>query len=140
MTKTRLIAIFSLAFVLAIPATAKAFSVKTGDSIYIPQGEVIDGNLYAAGASITIDGDVQGDVICGAQTLNINGKVGGDVICGAQSININSEIGGNVRVGAQSVNIKGSVARNVNVAGGVIVLDKDASVGWDMLVAVARRR
>jgi hypothetical protein len=33
------------------------------------------------------------------------------------------------------VNIKGSVARNVNVAGGVIVLDKDASVGWDMLVA-----
>jgi len=137
MIKTRLILIFSLALFLALPLSAQAFSVKADDSVYIAEDETVIGNLYAAGANITVDGTVVGDVICGAQSVNINGKVEGDVICGAQSVNINGEVGGSVRAAGNTVNINGKVARGVQAFGASIVLGKDAQVGWDMFIAGA---
>ncbi|MDD5032214.1 MAG: hypothetical protein PHR36_04210 [Patescibacteria group bacterium] len=137
MTKTRLAIIFSLALLLALPLGVEAFAVKTGDSVYIAEGEVIEGSLYAAAANITVDGTVKGDVICAGQTINIKGVVDGDVICGAQSVNINGQVGGNVRVVGDSVNLGGKIARNVNAFGASIILAKNAEVGWDMLIAGA---
>lgn len=137
MTKTRLLIIFFLSFVLAMPVVAQAFSVKTGDSVYIAEGEVVEGSLYAVGANITVDGTVRGDVICAGQTINIKGKVDGDVICGGQAVNITGQVDGNVRVVGNSVNLGGSTARNVNAFGASIVLDKNAEVGWSMLITGA---
>jgi len=137
MTKTRLLIIFFLSFVLAMPVAAQAFSVKTGDSVYIAEGEVVEGSLYAVGSNITVDGTVRGDVICAGQTINIKGKVDGDVICGGQAINIAGQVGGNVRVLGNSINLGGSTARNVNAFGASIVLDKSAEVGWSMLITGA---
>ena len=137
MAKTRLAIIFSFIFLLALPLGAKAFAVKTGDSVYVAEGEVIEGNLYAAAANITVDGTIKGDVICAGQSININGKVDGDVICAGQSINTKGQIGGNVRVAGNSINLGGSIARNVNAFGASIILDKNAEVGWSMLMAGA---
>ena len=69
---------------LILPTTVMAFVVKTGDSIYVAADEIVDGNFYAAGNSITIEGNIVGDVIgVAAQTINISGRVEGDVICAA---------------------------------------------------------
>ena len=137
MTKTRLAIIFFLVFLLILPFGAKAFSVKTGDSVYISEDETIEGNLYSAATNITVDGTVKGDVICAGQSININGKVEGDVICAGQSINAKGEIGGNVRVVGNSINLGGKIARNVNVFGASIILDKNAEVGWSLFFAGA---
>ncbi|MFA4833222.1 MAG: polymer-forming cytoskeletal protein [Patescibacteria group bacterium] len=137
MAKTKLAIIFSFILLLALPISAKAFAVKTGDSVYIAEGEVIEGSLYAAAANITVDGTVTGDVICAGQTINIKGKVDGDVICGGQSVNISGQIDGNVRVAGNSVNLGGKIARNINAFGASIILDKNAEAGWDMFIAGA---
>ncbi|MDD5071157.1 MAG: polymer-forming cytoskeletal protein [Patescibacteria group bacterium] len=137
MTKTRLIIIFSLIFFLVSPLAVKAFSIKTGDSVYIAEDETIEGSLYSVATNITIDGTIKGDVICAGQSININGKVEGDVICAGQSINISGEIGGNLRVAGNSINLGGKIARNVNAFGASIILDKNAEVGWSMLFAGA---
>lgn len=137
MKKSRII-IFSLfAFLLVIPMAVSAYSVKTDDIIYVGKDEVVEGNLYAAGSSITVDGTVTGDVICGAQTVSINGKVEGDVICGAQTININGPVNGNVRVAGNTININSDVARNVMAFGASIIVSNNASIGWGMLTAGA---
>jgi len=137
MTKTRLAIIFSFILLLALPLGVEAFAVKTGDSVYIAEGEVIEGDLYAVAANITVDGKVRGDVICAGQAINIKGQVDGDVICGGQSVNINGQIGGNVRVVGNSVNLGGKIARNVDAFGASIILDKNAEVGWSMFMAGA---
>lgn len=138
MTKTRLLLIACFAFLLIVPLTAKAFDIKTGDSIYVAKDQTIEGNLYAAGASITVDGTVTGDVICAGQSVNINGTVEGDVICvAAQAVNINGAVNGSVRAAGNSININGQVARNVMAFGAAVSLGREASVGWDMLIGAA---
>ena len=137
MKKSRLIIFSFFALLLVVPMTVSAYSVKTDDIIYVGEDEVIEGNLYAAGSSITVDGTVTGDIICGAQTVNINGTIEGDVICAAQTININGPINGNVRAAGNTVNINSTVARNVMAVGASIIVGNNAVIGWGMLTAGA---
>ena len=137
MSKSKFLIIACFALLLAVPATAKAFAVKTGDSIYVAKDQTIEGNLYAAGSNITVDGTVTGDVICAGQIININGAVEGDVICAGQSVNINGAINGSVRAAGNSININGQIARNVMAFGAAVNLGTEASVGWDMLIGAA---
>ena len=137
MPKIKLLIIALFTLLLIIPISAKAFAVKTGDSVYIAKDQIIEGNLYAAGVSITVDGTVTGDVICVGQTVNINGIVEGDVICAGQSVNIDGAVNGSVRAAGNSININGQVARNAMVFGAAVNLGHDASVDWDMLIGAA---
>lgn len=114
---------------------AQALDTKTGNSIYVPKDEIINGNLYAAGDTITINGSVSGDLIVIAQTISINGRIEGDIIAVAQNITVNGEVGGNVRVAGEAININGSVARNVNLFGENIILGDKSLVGWDVMAA-----
>ncbi len=126
-----------LVAVLFVGATAQALTLKTEDSNYVAKEEVIASSLYTAGSTITIDGKVQGDVICAGQSVVINGVVDGDVICAAQSITINGAVNGSVRVAGNSIVINGKVARTVMAAGATVTLAPSASIGWDLLVGSA---
>ena len=131
MKKTTLLACLAI---LLLPLAASAYSIKNSDSIYVPKGETIEGNLYAAGSSLTIDGKVTGDVICAGQSININGDVAGDVICAGQSININGNVGGSLRLAGNTINFNGQAARNGIMIGATIVTSASSSIGWDLLV------
>lgn len=126
-----------LALIIAPLGAAKAMDGKTGDSVYIAKDEIVSGNFFAAGNTITIDGTISGDLIAAAQTINVNGRVEGDIIVAGQNIAINGEVGGNIRVAGSSIILNGSVARNVNAFGATIVLDREVKVGWDALLAGA---
>ena len=127
------IIILALAIILT-PLAASAYSIKKGDSVYVPKDEVIQGNLYAVGSTLNIDGKITGDIICAGQSININGDVAGDIICAGQSININGKIGGNLRLAGNSINFNGQVARNAMAFGTTIVTTASSSIGWDLLV------
>ncbi|KKR91836.1 MAG: hypothetical protein UU95_C0036G0002 [Parcubacteria group bacterium GW2011_GWC2_42_12] len=126
------IIIFGLAIMLT-PLAASAYSIKTGDSVYVPKDETIQGNLYAAGANLTIEGKVTGDVICAGQSINITGEVAGDVICAGQSINVSGQLGGNLRLAGNAINFSGQVARNAMTLGATIVTAASSTIGWDLL-------
>ncbi|MFA5024393.1 MAG: polymer-forming cytoskeletal protein [Patescibacteria group bacterium] len=134
--KTKFIKILVFLALILLPfAGAKALDTKTGDSVYIAKDEIVSGNFYAAGNTITIDGTVSGDLIAAAQTITVNGRVEGDVIAAGQTINVNGEVGGNVRVAGNSLTLNGSVARNVNAFGANVILGNDAKIGWDVYAA-----
>jgi hypothetical protein len=137
MKKTSLLFILVFSLLLITPITVFAFQVKADDSIYVGKDDTVEGNLYAAGSNITIDGVVTGDLICAAQTVNVNGRVEGDVICGGQSINLQGGVGGSARVAGNTININGHIARGVQAFGSSIILGNEGTVGWDMLLAGA---
>lgn len=126
------IIILALAIMLT-PLTVSAYSIKTDNSVYVPKTETIEGNLYAAGANLTIEGKVTGDVICAGQSINISGDVAGDVICAGQSINISGNVGGSMRAAGNSINLSGKISRNVMAFGASILSAASSTVGWDML-------
>jgi cytoskeletal protein CcmA (bactofilin family) len=115
----------------------RAAETNNGQAVFIEENEVISGNLFAAGDTITVNGVISGDLIVAAKSVTVNGRVEGDVIAAAQTININGEIGGNIRVIGNAVNINGSVARNINAFGSEIVISEKARIGWDVLIIAA---
>ncbi|MDD4333438.1 MAG: polymer-forming cytoskeletal protein [Patescibacteria group bacterium] len=137
MKKTKLLIISLFALLLSMPIAASAFEVKTDTAVYVEKNETIDGNLYAAGQTITVDGKVNGDIICAGQSVNINGEVAGDIICAGQSVNINGKIGGSVRVAGNSVNINADIAENLMTVGATINVATESNIGWDMAFAAA---
>lgn len=126
-----------LSLVLIMPMSVKAFETKSGESIYLSQSQEVEGNYYAVGQSITIDGTIKGDLICAGQTININGVVEGDIICAGQSLNINNEVGGNVRVAGNAININSKIQRNVMVFGAFVNIGTESEVGGDVLLVGA---
>ena len=88
----------------AVPVLA--FDVRSGDTVTVARGEVVDGPLYvAAGDTITIDGTVNGGLRAAARTINVNGIVNGNVIAVGQTINISGEVRSDVIVGCVSLNV-----------------------------------
>ena len=137
MKKTILItSLFSL-LVLLLPITAFAFTVKTGSSVYLPPDQSIEGNLYAAGSNITIDGKITGDLFCAGQSITINGEIEGDVICAGQTINLNGQINGSARLAASAINLNGKINRNAMVFASSLILTEQAEINWEMLLAAA---
>jgi cytoskeletal protein CcmA (bactofilin family) len=112
-------------------AAVQAASTKTGNAVYVSKDEIVSGNLYAAGQTVTIDGTISGDLMAVAQTITVNGQVEGDIIGLAQNITINGNVGGNVRIAGSGLTINSTVARNVNAVGANVILGPDSRVGWD---------
>ena len=121
--KHRGLAIFTLAVLLALTvvAPARAFDGRSGDRIVVESGEVVDDDLYVGAQEFVLDGTVNGDLIVFAQTVTINGKVDGDLIAAAQTVAVNGEVTGAVRM-----------------AGSVLFVGENVSIGGDIVAAGQR--
>ena len=98
----------------------------------------IDGDVYAAGQSVTISGEVTGDVIVAAQTITITGTVDGDVRLAGQDVSITGEVSrsGTVFASNFTVGDTGTVGDDVVAAAGRVSIAGE--VGRDVVVSVGR--
>lgn len=62
--------------------------------------EDIEGDLYAFGSNVQIDGNVTGDVIAAGANVIINGNISDDLRVAGAKVIINGQVGKNVTVGA----------------------------------------
>lgn len=135
MKKTSLIFLTSLALFLISSQKTLAFETKTADNVSLRKDETINGTLYAAGSTVTIDGNVKGDLICAAQTVTVNGKVDGDIVCAAETINLNGQVADSARLAGQTININGNIGHNLQAFAATLNLNEKAAVAWDVFVA-----
>lgn len=128
MTK-KLILFFSIVLIagfFALPFVGNAMNVKSED-IVDWQGET-DGNFYAVGTSVNIDGKIKGDVFAAGQIINISGEVDGDVFAAGSQIIVDGNIKGNIRIAGSVMEINGNVERNVLAAGTTLTIGESANV------------
>lgn len=123
-----------LAFLVLPRGIASAASLEAGNNVYVTKDQIISGNFFATGDTITVDGTINGDLISIAKTINVNGRVDGDIISVAQNINVSGEVGGNIRAAANSLNLNGNVSRNFMAAANDIVLGPNSNISWDALI------
>lgn len=120
---------------LALPLAAHAGSnIRSGTTASVGKDEVIDATVYLAGSTVTVAGDVQGDLYCAGQTVNITGTVEGDVICAGQSVTVSGKVLGNVRVAGQTVTITSPIARSLTAFGQTVTVDNGSVVNADATV------
>jgi len=82
---------------------ARAADTRGGQNVVIGRGEVIEGDLYVAANTLTVDGTIKGDLVAMAGQITVNGTITGDLLAGAQAIVINGTIGDDARVGGQAI-------------------------------------
>ncbi len=129
--------VLSLSFVvvsaLTFTGVTSAQSFKSGDTVTVPTGEIVDSLLFAGGNTIDIAGTVNGDVYCGGQNVTISGTVKGDVICAGQTVNVSGKIEGNARLAGQSVIISGTIDGSATVATQTLTLEKNGNIQRDLV-------
>jgi cytoskeletal protein CcmA (bactofilin family) len=131
----RMFAAIAVAAVLVLPTAALAFGAQGERTVTVPKGETRSGTFYAAGQVITVDGDIDGDLICAGNTVSVNGTVHGDVLCAGQTITINGTVDGSVRLAGQVVDINGQVGRNGMIASQSLTLGSSARIAGDLGLA-----
>ncbi len=138
MNKYRLMVVAALVGLVGVaiaPVAAHAASnFRSGMNASVAKGEVVDATAYLAGSTVTVAGDVRGDLYCAGQNIDITGTVEGDVICAGRSITISGTVLGNVRAAAQTVTLSGPVARSVTVFGQTVTMTSSAVVSSDATI------
>jgi len=124
----------TILLILFSATTILAFDTRSGDTVHIPDGEVINDDLYTGANIITIDGAVKGDVWAAARIISINGLVTNSVMALAQTISISGDIGHAVRVVGETININGNIAGDLFVAGNKINIADNVHIKGDLLL------
>lgn len=103
---------------LSMATPAYAFDGRTGDNLIIKSGEVVNDDLYLTAGTIEMDGTVNGDLVAFGQLVTVNGTVNGDLLTAAQTVVVNGKVTGGIRM-----------------AGSVLFIGANASIGGDVLAA-----
>ncbi len=129
-----------LALFVVIPASsALAADLRSGDTIVIASGDVINDDLYIAARKIVINGTVNGDVLCVGDTT-VNGKINGSITAIGASVIINGEVTQAVRIAGGSIDIGAIIGKDVMVAGENIQIANTSIVGRDLVFAASKIR
>jgi len=122
----------------AVPVLAA--DLRSGDTVTVAIGEVVDGDLYVAGSGIIIDGTVNGDIFGIGQSLTINGIVNGGVSFAGQTLTVNGEITGGARMAGTDININGNIDGDLLAGGTNVNVISTARIGGDFLFGASTIR
>ena len=86
-------------------------------AVAVPGGEVREGDLYAAGESIRVDGRLAGDLVAGAQRVRVDGQVDGDLFAAARTVDLRGPVGDSSRVVGDQVTVNAAIVGDL-IAGG----------------------
>ncbi len=117
-------------------APVLAFDGRTGDTVNVPQDEVVDGDLYVMGRNIVIDGTVNGDIFAAGQTITVNGTVNGGVTLAGQTLTVNGQVANGARLAGQTINVSSSIGRDLVAAGAILNVGSIAKIADDLVFGV----
>jgi len=133
--KKLFIVFIAVLFVLPAFALAADFKVsQESDNVSIASSEQVK-NLYTAGANVTSDANVLGDMVVAGGYVTVNGKVQQGLMLVAGNILVSGDVGQNVRVAGGNVQITGNVGQDLLVAGGTVDIGDKSTISGDFLSA-----
>ncbi len=108
--------------------------MRSGSAVSVANDQVVSANFYAWGNTVTVSGDMEGDVVVAGGTVTINGNVADDVLVLGGTVTVSGDVSDDVRILGGEVIIEGSVAGNVTVFGGRLKLLSNATIAGDVVI------
>jgi hypothetical protein len=127
--------IFSVFFLFWSVAVAHAEGpvVRSGETIGTESNQVIEGDFYGLGQSVTLSGVANHDVYVLGGTITVNAPVAEDLVIVGGTVQVHGNVGDDVRVIGGEVVIANAVTGDVVVFGGSVHILSTASIGGDLL-------
>lgn len=92
-------------------------------------------NLYAAGATVNINGQTNGDLYAAGAMVTVNGNVEQDLVVAGGNLNLNGTVGGDIRAAGGNILVSSPVGGDLVVAGGNVSVTQKAAVNGDLVAA-----
>ena len=99
-----------------------------------------DDNIFVAGRSISVDAQVEGDVVSFGENVVIAGLVVGDILAAGRTITVEGSTRGDVRVAGKLLDILSLIAGDVMAAGREVELHADSEINGMAWLAGERIR
>jgi cytoskeletal protein CcmA (bactofilin family) len=123
-----------LALAIALPTLGHALEIRRGEGLVsLAAGETIDDTLIAAGETVAIDGDVNGDLLAFGRSVIVRGNVAGNLITGAETITIEGTVGGSILSGGRGITLGARVARNLYSFGRDIEIEANGDIAGNAM-------
>lgn len=122
----------ALLFLLAYPVHA-GLVARTGDKISLSEDQVVTGDFYVAGDTLSLSGSVEGDVYAAGRVITINGAVEADAVAVGQTVQIHGAINDDVRVAAGEVTIAEHVGGDLVVFAQKLNILSTATIDGEVL-------
>lgn len=133
-----LLAAISVTFLTSAPVLAA--DLRSGDTITVASGEVVEDDLYIAAESIVIDGTINGDLWAVGRIVTVNGAVNGSIVAVAETINVNGDVAHAARLAGETLNIRGDVGGDLIAFCSAANIASTAEIGGDLLVGAGNVR
>lgn len=123
---------------VALAQTQLDGKIRSGDQIVVSADETVDGDLYASGGQVRIEGTVDGDLLVWGGTVTITGEVTGDLMAAAGTVDVSGEVTGDARVAAGQLTLGGTIGEDLFVAAGQATVSSSGEVGEDLVFGNGR--
>lgn len=127
-----LVVLGGLLLMLGYALPAEAIEIRSGESVSVDIGEIIDDTLIASGRVVRIDGEVTGDLIVFAQSIEIAGSVHGDIYSFGRTIEVDGRAGGGFAGFGQVIRIGDSIGQSVYGFAQSLRSSPDATIEGDL--------
>lgn len=130
-----MIAGLSMLYLLAVVAPVSAAETASSELVIIREGDTLEGDFYATGVRIIIEGVINGDLTAfAAEEVTISGEVTGSVVAVAPTVTVSGDVGGALRTTANVLEVSGSVGSDLVAAAVGAGLRSGSVVGGDVVV------
>ena len=127
----------ALVFVGA-PASLEAQSLRAGGAVTIPNGQVREGDLYAAVEALQVIGRLTGDLVVAANRVVVEGQVDGDLFAAAGTVDLRGPIGDSTRVVGQMLTVDTTVDGDLLAGVNELVVTENARIAGGLVAAGSR--
>jgi cytoskeletal protein CcmA (bactofilin family) len=128
-----MVATLAAVWLLLTAAPVLAFDARTGDTVTVGPGDVVDEDLYLAGSSVMSNGTVNADIFAAGQTLTIGGQVANGVTLAGQTVMLSADVGHGARVAGATIDVSGTIGRDLMAAGATVTITEGAVVNGDLV-------
>jgi cytoskeletal protein CcmA (bactofilin family) len=122
---------FGVFFIGALTVLAES---RTGERVTVGEDEVINDDLFIAGADIEIEGVVNGDVYAAGQRIEVSGEINGDLIVGGETLIVTGIVRDDIRAAGETLTLEGAtVDDGVMFFGGTLALEEDTEINGSVM-------
>jgi len=119
---------------IGMPNESRSLDLRHETDTHIGSEQTISETLVCTGDVVTIDGNIDGDLIVAAERFSLRGTVTGNVIAFGKEVQIDGRIHGSLISGGEQLNLTGQVDGTVALAGERLNLLDAARIGRDLVI------